>query len=131
MATVGADGTPALDTVDYMWTGESLFFFTDLRSRKASNMMNNQSIAAIVTEQDADFFSAKSVEIDGTVTRCEDPAKIGAYMHYFMERRPAFASLPPNPEMQNNMAVYEVKPTKFRMLDNTIAPGNIDEFEIA
>lgn len=130
LASIGADGKPVLDTVDYMWTGESLFFFTDLRSRKAANIKNNPSIAAIVTEQDADFFSAKSIEVYGTVKMCEDPAKIGAYMQNFMTRRPQFASLPPNPEMQKNMAVYEIRPVKLRMLDNTIAPGNIDELEI-
>ncbi|KUO49625.1 MAG: hypothetical protein APF76_00135 [Desulfitibacter sp. BRH_c19] len=131
LATIGADGNPVLDTVDYMWTGESLFFFTDLRSRKAANMKNNPYIAAIVTEQDAEFLTAKSVEIYGTVKICEEPAKIGAYMQNFMTRRPQFASLPPNPEIQHNMAVYEIIPTKLRMLDNTIAPGNIDELEIA
>jgi uncharacterized protein YhbP (UPF0306 family) len=131
LASISDDGKPVLDTVDYMWTGESLFFFTDLRSRKAANMKNNTSIAAIVTEQDVEFFSAKSVEVHGTVKMCEDPEKIGAYMQNFMARRPQFAALPPNPEMQKNMAVYEIRPIKLRMLDNTIAPGNIDEFEIA
>lgn len=130
LATIGTDGKPALDTVDYMWTGETLFFFTDIRSRKAANMKNNSSVVAIVAEQDTEFFSAKSAEIYGTVKVCENPAKIAAYMQHFMTRRPQFASQPPNPEMQKNMVVYEVIPTKLRMLDNTIAPGNIDELEL-
>ncbi|MFL0269000.1 pyridoxamine 5'-phosphate oxidase family protein [Candidatus Clostridium radicumherbarum] len=130
LSTIGTNGTPALDTVDYMWTGEKLFFFTDIRSRKAANMKNNPSIVAIVAEKDTEFFSAKSVEIYGTSRICEDPAKINAYMQNFMARRPQFASQQPNPEMQKNMVVYEVIPTKLRMLDNTIAPGNIDELEL-
>lgn len=130
LATIGTDGKPVLDTVDYMWTGETLFFFTDIRSRKASNMKNNLSIVAIVTDQNTEFFSAKSVEIYGNAKICEDPAKVGAYMQNFMTRRPQFASMGPNPEMQKNMVVFEVIPTKLRMLDNTIAPGNIDELEL-
>ncbi|KJS20670.1 MAG: hypothetical protein VR72_12835, partial [Clostridiaceae bacterium BRH_c20a] len=123
-------GTPALDTVDYMWTGESLFFFTDQRSRKAANIKDNPSVVAIVADQDAEFFSAKSVEIYGTAKICEDPIKIGAYMQNFMTRRTQFASLPPNPEMQSNIVIYEVKPIKLRMLDNTVAPGYINELEV-
>ncbi len=56
-----------------------------------------------------------------------DPVKIGAYMQNVMTRRPELASVPRTPESQNNMAVYQVKPLKLRMLDNTVAPGHIDE----
>lgn len=127
LATVGGDGKPALATVDYMWTGESLFFFTDRRSRKATHLTRSPEIVAIVAEQNAEFFAAKAVEVNGQVTECTDTAKIGAYMMNFMSRRPQFASLPPDPDKQANMVVYEVKPTKLRMLDNSIAPGHIAE----
>ncbi len=127
LATTNPDGKPALDTVDYMWTGDSLYFFTNPKSRKALNIKRNSSVTAMVAEQGAQFFAAKSVEICGTAKLCEDPAKIGAYMQNVMTRRPELASVPRTPESQNNMAVYQVMPLKLRMLDNTVAPGHIDE----
>jgi general stress protein 26 len=130
LATVDSEGKPVLDTLDYMWTGKSLFFFTDARSRKAANIKNNSYVAAIVTDQNSEFFNVKSIEICGQARKTDNPAEIQAYMQNFMSRRPQFASLPPNPEMQMNMQVYEISPIKARMLDNTIAPGNIDEIAL-
>jgi general stress protein 26 len=127
LATIDSEGKPVLDTLDYMWTGKSLFFFTDGRSRKAVNITKNNFISAMVAEQDVEFFKAKSVEIHGHISKTDNPADIQAYMQDFMTRRPQFASLPPNPDMQMNMHVYEIKPNKLRMLDNSVAPGHIDE----
>lgn len=130
LATIDSEGKPVLDTLDYMWTGKSLFFFTDARSRKVANINNDSYVAAIVADQNSEFFNAKSVEIYGQVRKTDNPAEIQAYMQNFMSRRPQFASLPPNPDMQMNMQVYKVSPIKARMLDNTIAPGHIDEIAL-
>jgi uncharacterized protein YhbP (UPF0306 family) len=113
-----------------MWTGKSLFFFTDVRSRKARNIETNSNVTSMVTDQNAEFLSAKSIEIFGQAKVTQNPDEIGAYMQNFMFRRPQFAALPPNPDMQANMRVYEIVPNKIRMLDNTIAPGHFDEISI-
>lgn len=129
IATIGPDGRPALDTVDYLWDGESVLFFTDLRSRKAANFRVEPQVTAIVADQDAEFLSARSVEVYGTVEQSADPEVIGGYMQNFMARRKEFAAMPPNPSMQENMAVFVIKPTVLRMLDNTKGPGTIDIVE--
>jgi len=126
LATSNDDGSVALSTVDYMWAGKSLFFMTDVRSRKAVNMQKKPVVTIIVTDQDAGFFDAKGVEIYGKVKTTDNPEEIKAYTQHFMTRR-GFTSLPPIPDIEKNMRYYEVTPLRMRVFNNAVKPGHVEE----
>jgi PPOX class probable F420-dependent enzyme len=72
LATIGPDGMPHLVTMYYAVLDGQITFWTYRASQKALNLTRDPRVSCLVETGEA-YFDLRGVQVQGTVTRIEDP----------------------------------------------------------
>jgi len=122
LATVSPDGTPLAHTVGYVSDGAVVHFVTDKKSRKAKNIMGNQSVAYTVDEDYTDLGSIKGIQMRGKAKLVTDSSVIENILERMAKKFPQMKEMPANPDY----VFFRIEPEEAYFLDNTVNFGYRD-----
>jgi PPOX class probable F420-dependent enzyme len=77
LATIGPDGVPHLVSMYYVMMDGQITFWTYRTSQKARNLERDPRVTCLVETGEA-YFDLRGVQVQGTVRRIDDPARVRA-----------------------------------------------------
>ncbi len=119
LATVTPDGKPLAHTVVYVSEGAAVYFGTYRETRKVQNILKNSAVAYTVDEDYADWNKIQGIQMTGRATILTDGAELGRIMKMYVEKFPAAADMPPDPDM----VIIKIEPVSGYFLDYTRSFG--------
>jgi uncharacterized protein len=136
LATVGADGWPAAAAVFYAHdAGLNLYFLSEKRTRHGRNLAASPQVAGTIQADGQDWRSIRGLQVRGLASLV--PASGFAHAAAVYGRKFAFVAVLPDGEDLRALSgplararFWVLRPTWFRLIDNTISFGFKDELTL-
>jgi general stress protein 26 len=123
LATVSPDGTPLAHTVGFANDGATVYFVTDKKTRKATNISSNPNVAFTCDEDYTDLHRIQGVQMKGIAERETNGAMIERIMKTMLQKFPQMKEMPENPDY----VFFRVTPVEGVFIDNTRGFGHRDK----
>lgn len=125
LATTEPDGSPRATPVYFAPMPDfTLIFLSDPASPHAQNLAHRPKVGAAVYPEVADWREIRGVQVKGTAAMLSEPAVTAALAVY----RRRFPFLEQVPEAVERMAVFALRPTWARLIDNRRGWGFSEEW---
>lgn len=76
IGTVGADGSPHVTPVWFVWDGTALWIYSIIRSQRWTNLMRDPRVSVVIDTGD-DYFELRGVEFIGEVEAVGEQPRVG------------------------------------------------------
>jgi len=125
LATVSAEGVPMAHTISYVSDGTHIYFMTDKKTRKATNIAANPRVSCALYDTAAEMMSLQALQMEGTAALVTDQGEFGKMLGAYLAKFPFLKDMPPNPDMM----MYRIVPGSATFLDNSLGFGHVDPIE--
>lgn len=125
LATVDEKEQATAHTVQYVSTGNTVYFFTKPGQRKVRNLTHNPRVGYTVDQDYEDWSKIQGVQMTGIARVLTDEQEIDDSFAMFGKKYPHLAAI--GKAFLEHHVIVEVKPVLGRFLDNTISFGHYDE----
>jgi len=120
LGTVTGKTTPQVHTVGYVSRECTVFFATDMKSRKAGNILKNPAVAYAVDENYDDIMVIQGVQMEGRASLVTLETEAMKILDLMARKFPGLEKMPPNPDL----VIFMIEPVRGYFLDNTVAFGH-------
>ena len=121
LATIRSDGYPQATMVNYIHDGLTLYFATDATSQKAGNIKANAKVSVAITSETADFYKLRGLSLSGLAKRVAGKQRAEELCVRLFRRLPQSRRFVPEDPKQ--LAVFEIEPVVFSLVDYTSGFG--------
>jgi general stress protein 26 len=122
LGTVNSEGRPIVHTMGYVSEGATVYMATDMKTRKAQNIIKNKNVAYTVDEDYEGPMEIQGIQMEGTAILLSDEKEIEKVVDMITAKFPFFSEMPPDPDI----CFIKVEPTKGYFLDSKKGFGHRD-----
>lgn len=113
LGTVDVNGKPMVHTMAFASEGATVYFLTDKKTHKVSDINNNPIVAYTVDEDDVQVMQITGIQMQGRASLVTDEKEMSKVFRLMSEKYPSMADLPPNPDI----IFFKVEPMEAYYLD--------------
>ena len=125
LSTVSEEGQAMAHTVQYVSSGNTVYFFTKPSQRKVVNLRYNPKVGYAVDHDYDDWSKIQGVQMLGTARVLTDDKEVDDSFALFGTKYPHLAAI--GKAFLEHHVIVEVKPLRGRFIDNTVSFGHHEE----